>query len=108
MSTSYLVTKRFWTDTAERCVRTFAQTAAAAFGTGAFATAVTSGEWASVPWQEALSVTVLATVLAFFTALAGRATGDPSTASLTTGTEPKPLSGPAGGVSYGGGSSPQL
>ena len=88
---SYLTSKQFWTDVTERCVRTFAQTAAAAFGTGAFATAVTSGEWASVPWQEALSVTVLATVLAFFTALAGKGVGDPSTASLTSGTAPQPI-----------------
>lgn len=105
MSGSYLTTRRFWTDCAERCVRTFAQTAAASFGTGAFYSAVTSGDWASVPWQEALTVTILATVLAFFTALAGKATGDPSTASLTSGTTPAPISG---GSSTYGGNQPQL
>lgn len=88
---SYLTTKQFWTDTAERCVRTAAQTAAATFGGSAVLTAVTSGDWGSIPWQESLAVTVLATLLAFLTALSGKAVGDPSTASLTKGTAPNAL-----------------
>lgn len=94
---SYLTDKQFWTDTAERCVRTAAQTAAAAFGTGAFYSAVTSGDWGSVPWQEALAVTVIATVFAFLTAVAGKKVGDPSTASLTSGTKPAPITSGGGG-----------
>lgn len=94
---SYLTTKQFWTDTAERCVRTAAQTAAATFGGGAVLTAVTSGDWGSIPWQESLAVTVLATLLAFLTALSGKAVGDPSTASLTSGTKPKSLGTGGGG-----------
>ena len=98
MSGSYLTSRQFWTDVTERCVRTFAQTAAAAFGTGAFAQAVTDGEWGSLPWEGALTVTVSATVLAFLTALAGKGVGDPSTASLTSGTAPQPITsgGPHG------------
>ena len=88
---SYLTTKQFWTDTAERTVRTAAQTAAAAFGGGAVLTAVTDGEWGSIPWQEALALTALAALLAFLTALGGKAVGDPSTASLTKGTAPNAL-----------------
>lgn len=89
---SYLTTKQFWTDTLERTVRTAAQTAAATFGGSAVLTAVTSGDWGSIPWQESLAVTVLATLLAFLTALSGKAVGDPSTASLTSGTKPSALS----------------
>ena len=88
---SYLTDKQFWTDTAERTVRTAAQTAAAAFGGGAVLTAVTDGEWGSIPWQEALALTALAALLAFLTALGGKAVGDPSTASLTKGTAPNAL-----------------
>ena len=88
---SYLTDKQFWTDTAERTVRTAAQTAAAAFGGGAVLAAVTDGEWGSIPWQEALALTALAALLAFLTALGGKAVGDPSTASLTKGTAPNAL-----------------
>lgn len=90
---SYLTTKQFWTDTLERTVRTAAQTAAATFGGGAVLTAVTNGDWGSIPWQESLAITALATILAFLTAVSGKAVGDPSTASLTKGTAPKSIGG---------------
>ena len=88
---SYLTTKQFWTDTLERTVRTAAQTAAATFGGSAVVTAVTDADWASIPWEASLGLTALATLLAFLTALGGKAVGDPSTASLTKGTAPNAL-----------------
>lgn len=94
---SYLTTKQFWTDTFERTVRTAAQTAAATFGGSAVVTAVTDADWASIPWEASLGLTVLAAALAFLTALAGKAVGDPSTASLTSGTKPKSIGTGGGG-----------
>lgn len=105
---SYLTTKQFWTDTAERTVRTAAQTAAAAFGTGAMFSAITSGDWGSIPWQEALAVTAIATVLAFLTAVAGKGVGDPSTASLTSGTKPGQITSGGGGPLHSPTTSPTL
>lgn len=90
---SYLTTKQFWTDTFERVVRTAAQTATASFGGSAVVTAVTDADWASIPWEASLGLTVLAAALAFLTALGGKKVGDPSTASLTSGTAPTAVGG---------------
>lgn len=105
---SYLTTKQFWTDTAERTVRTAAQTAAATFGGGAVLTAVTNGDWGSIPWQESLAITALAAFLAFLTALSGKAVGDPSTASLTSGTKPGKITAAGGGPLHRPTTSPTL
>lgn len=98
MSTpSYLTTRLFWRDTAERVVSTAAQTAVAAFGTGAFSASVAEGDLGSLPWAGALAVTVLAAFLAFLKALAAKGVGNSDSASLVATADPKPLSGPASG-----------
>lgn len=86
-----LTSKQFWTDSAERAVRTGAQVAVAAFGGSAVLTAVTEGDWLSIPWQESLGLVILSMVLSLLTSIAGKKVGDPSTASLTKGTAPNAL-----------------
>ena len=91
---SWLVSRRFWTDTVERAVRTAAQAGLAV------ASVPVMGEVAniplSLPWESMLYAVGVATVLSVLTSLAGRSVGDPSTASLTTGTEGPSLQGQAG------------
>lgn len=89
---SYLTTKQFWKDTAERVVSTAAQTAVAAFGTGAFAASATEGELGSLPWQGAITITALSAFLAFLKALAAKGVGNPSSASLVATSDPQPVS----------------
>lgn len=82
----WITSRRFWLDTLERVVRTTAQVALAVLG------APVAMDAAGVPvdmaegWQGKAILIGTTAVLTFVTCLAGRATGDPSTASLTSGT----------------------
>lgn len=85
MSDSWITSRRFWTDTLERAIRTAAQAALAV------ASVPAAGEVANVPlslpWEAMLYAVVVATVLSVLTSLAGRGVGDHSTGSLTSGTQ---------------------
>lgn len=87
----WITSRRFWIDTLERIIRTTAQVAVAVFGFSPAADAA-----AGVPvditagWHDKLVVIVATAIMTFVTCLAGRATGDPSTASLTSGTDDEP------------------
>lgn len=80
----WVTSTRFWMDTLERVIRTTAQAAIAVIGTP-LALAPTELD-VSLPWQAMLIAIVGTALLTFLTCLAGRAAGDPSTASLTSGT----------------------
>jgi hypothetical protein len=83
-----IYTRRFWLDTTERVVRTTAQVALAVFGVPALGGAldVPSIDDTLDGWQGKVAVVAAAAVLTLLTCLAGRRTGDRSTASLTSGT----------------------
>lgn len=87
----WITSRRFWIDTLERVIRTTAQVAVAVFGFSPAADAA-----AGVPvditagWHDKLIIIVATAIMTFVTCLAGRATGDPSTASLTSGTDDEP------------------
>lgn len=87
---SYIYTRQFWTDTVERIVRTTAQVALVVFGipAGIDATSASAslGGLTAVDWQGKMIVVAGSAVLTLLTCLAGRTTGDTSTASLTRGT----------------------
>lgn len=91
---NWLTSRRFWTDTLERAIRTAAQAALAVVSVPA------AGEVADVPLNlpwEAMAYSVLtATLLSLLTSLAGRGVGDNSTASLTSGTQGPGLQGQRG------------
>lgn len=91
---SWLTSRRFWTDTLERVLRTTAQAAVAVFATPV-AVAGAGGN-VDLPWQAGLIAVAGTAVLTFLTCLAGKGVGDSSTASLTTGTEGPSLQGVAG------------
>lgn len=82
----WITSQRFWLDTFERVVRTTAQAAMAVFGVGA-ATGVVDGGGVVANWQEKAVMICGTALLTFITCLAGRSMGDPSTASLTSGTD---------------------
>lgn len=84
----WLTSKRFWTDTTERSIRTMAQTGVALLGAPLVDGYLPTDVDLSLPWQYIVTSVVLAGVLSVLTALAGGKTGDPSTASLTAGTTP--------------------
>lgn len=89
MTTGNIYTRRFWMDTTERVVRTTAQVALVVFGIPAgvdAANGVDLGGLTAVDWQGKLVVVAGAAVMTLLTCLAGRRTGDTSTASLTRGT----------------------
>lgn len=82
----WITSRRFWLDTLERVVRTTAQVAMAVVGAPIALDAAGAPMDIADGW-EAKAVLVGATaLLTFLTCLAGRASGDPSTASLTSGT----------------------
>lgn len=82
-----IYTRRFWTDTVERVIRTTAQVAATMFAVPAVgAEAGVDGALVGLSWQDKLTVIGVTALLTFLTCLAGRTTGDTSTASLTSGT----------------------
>ena len=86
----WITSRRFWLDTLERVVRTTAQVALAVLGAPlAMDTAGIPGDIAD-GWEGKAVLIGATALLTFITCLAGRATGDPSTASLTSGTEHAP------------------
>lgn len=86
---AWLTSKRFWTDTLERVIRTAAQVALVVFGVGTAgdAAGVNLGGLESMDVQGNLMVVGLAALFTLVTCLAGKAKGDNSTASLTSGTQ---------------------
>ena len=87
---SWITSRRFWIDTLERMVRTAAQTALAVFGVPAAADAAGEPLNITADWQDKAVLIVATAMLTLITCLAGRAKGDPSTASLTSGTNNDP------------------
>lgn len=81
---SWLLSRRFWTDTLERAIRTAAQAALAVVSVPAAADVADVP--LSLPWEAMAYAVLAATLLSVLTSLAGRGVGDPSTASLTSGT----------------------
>lgn len=90
---SWITSRRFWTDTLERVIRTTAQVAVAVLATPVAMSQ--AGVPTSIPWEAVLTATAGAAALTFLTALAGRGVGDHSTASLTSGTSGPSLQGKA-------------
>ena len=86
----WITSRRFWLDTLERVIRTTAQVALAVLG------APLAMDTAGVPmdiadgWEAKAVLIGMTAALTFITCLAGRASGDPSTASLTSGTGNEP------------------
>lgn len=66
-------TKQFWFDTAERAIKTFAQSLLAVLVVGV-------PIW-EIDWLGALGIAATATVMSVLTSVASGATGDPKTAS---------------------------
>lgn len=66
--------KKFWIDTTERAVKTFAQAILAVFTAGV--TII------SVDWQEALAIGATAALVSVLTSVASTSNGDHDTASL--------------------------
>ena len=87
---SWIISRRFWIDTLERMIRTTAQTALAVFGMPAAADAAGEPLTLAADWQDKVVLVVATAMFTFITCLAGRAKGDPSTASLTSGTNNEP------------------
>lgn len=87
-----IYTRRFWFDTIERVVRTTAQVALAMFAVPALGEVTVGADDAAamigLSWQEKLTFIGATALLTLLTCLAGRTTGDTSTASLSSGTPP--------------------
>lgn len=83
----WLTSRRFWTDTLERIIRTTAQVALGVFGLDA-ASGITDTPGLDVAsgWEQKLAIIGVTAVFTLVTCLAGRRAGDTSTASLTRGT----------------------
>lgn len=73
--------KEFWTDTAERAVKTFAQSLLAVFTAGV--TII------SVDWKEAMAIGATAALVSVLTSVASTSNGDKGSASLVRPTFPK-------------------
>lgn len=85
---AWLTSRRFWMDTLERVVRTTAQVALAVLGLDVAGSATdTPGLDVAAGWEQKLAVIGATALLTFLTCLAGKRTGDNSTASLTSGTQ---------------------
>ncbi|MEV6526899.1 holin [Longispora sp. NPDC051575] len=85
---TYLTTRAFWTATAERALKTFAQTLIAALTLGAVAGTI-GVDVLSVDWATALSLSAGATLLSVLTSVASGPIGAPGSPSLTrTPTDP--------------------
>lgn len=91
MNTS-IYSRQFWLDTFERVLRTTVQAALVIFGLPGVATATDAdfGGLTFVNWQGQLVTIALIAVATLMTCIAGRGVGDPSTASLTSGTADAP------------------
>lgn len=77
-----MFTKTFWKDTAERAVKTFAQSLAAVLTAGA--TGVLD-----VDWVNALSVSLLATLVSVLTSFGSGYVGDNSASAINLNKENK-------------------
>lgn len=86
----WITSRRFWLDTLERVVRTTAQVALAVLGAPLAMDAAGASVDIADGWEGKAVLIGVTAALTFITCLAGRATGDPSTASLTSGTENAP------------------
>lgn len=86
----WITSRRFWLDTLERVVRTTAQVALAVLGAPVAMDAAGAPVDIADGWEAKAVLIATTAVLTFVTCLAGRATGDPSTASLTSGTGNEP------------------
>lgn len=73
--------KEFWTDTAERAVKTFAQSLLAVFTAGV--TII------SVDWREALAIGATAALVSVLTSVASTSNGDKDSPSLVRPSSPK-------------------
>lgn len=82
----WITSRRFWLDTLERVVRTTAQVAVAVLGAPLAMDAAGAPVDMAEGWESKAVLIGVTALLTFITCLAGRATGDPSTASLTSGT----------------------
>ncbi len=82
----WITSRRFWLDTLERVVRTTAQVALAVLGAPVAMDAAGAPVDMAAGWESKAVLIGATALLTFITCLAGRATGDPSTASLTSGT----------------------
>ena len=72
---NHLNSRAFWTDTAERAVKTFAQALLASFGVAAVPV------W-GLDWLGALGIALTATVLSVLTSIASIGAAQPGTASM--------------------------
>ena len=86
----WITSRRFWLDTLERVVRTTAQVALAVLGAPLAMDAAGAPIDMAAGWEGKAVLIGATALLTFITCLAGRATGDPSTASLTSGTKNAP------------------
>lgn len=77
-----MFTKTFWKDTAERAVKTFAQSMVAVMTAGA------TGVF-DVDWVNALSVSLLATLVSVLTSIGSGTVGDQSASMLKLDEENK-------------------
>jgi hypothetical protein len=75
------MTKQFWTDAAERALKTFAQVLLAYFGADAF-------DVLNADWGNALSIAAGAVVLSVLTSLLSLKLGNTGTASATDAVVP--------------------
>lgn len=82
----WITSRRFWLDTLERVIRTTAQVALAVLGTPLAMDAAGAPVEVAEGWESKAVLIGMTAVLTFITCLAGRTAGDPSTASLTSGT----------------------
>ena len=74
-----MFTRRFWLDAAERCVRAFASSLAAALTTGVATPA-------SIPWQSAITAAALGALVSLLLSIA--ATKQPNSISPAAFTPP--------------------
>lgn len=84
MTETWVTSRRFWTDTLERVLRTTAQVAVAMLATPVALSQ--TGVEAVIPWEAMATAVGGTAVLTLLTCLTGRGVGDHSTASLTSGT----------------------
>lgn len=84
---SGLSSKNFWVDTAERAVKTLAQSLIATLTVGA-ATPV----W-ELNWYEAVGIALTATLLSVLTSVASVGAAEPDTASLVNRQAPRETAG---------------
>lgn len=76
-------TKTFWLETAERAIKTLAQSLIAAIGVG-----TTVPVW-ELGWAEILGISLTATVLSVLTSIASAGAGEPATPSVVASAAPR-------------------